>query len=149
MHSERKINDVCREAIDTYGSTHQITVAIEEMAELQKELCKFNRDEYFNIEAIAEEIADVEIVLREIKHIFQIDDLIKEQTDFKIDRLQQRILAKKAEEEQIEEDDCMDKFVPTNKDFKKFEEENKKEEKSKVRKFFSDIARWLNDWFVY
>ena len=32
--------DIFRSAIDTYGAVMQITVAFEEMSELQKELCK-------------------------------------------------------------------------------------------------------------
>ena len=35
--------DIFRSAIDTYGAVMQITVAFEEMSELQKELCKRRR----------------------------------------------------------------------------------------------------------
>ena len=34
-------HDIFRSAIDTYGEVMQITVAFEEMSELQKELCKY------------------------------------------------------------------------------------------------------------
>ena len=53
---------VLEKAIETFGPEHQQLVAIEEMSELQKELCKRYRG-FENHEHIAEEIADVEIVL--------------------------------------------------------------------------------------
>ena len=63
-------------AIETFGYDLQIAVAIEEMAELTKELCKAQRVTFAgrgglgdglidNYDEIAEEIADVQIVLDE------------------------------------------------------------------------------------
>lgn len=70
----------------------QIIVAVEELSELQKELCKYLRDKY-NEENLIEEIADVEIVLEQIKLYFNLDqndiDKIKEQ---KIERTKERLL---------------------------------------------------------
>lgn len=70
----------------------QIIVAIEELSELQKELCKYLRDKY-NEENLIEEIADVEIMLDQIKLYFNLDqndiDKIKEQ---KIERTKERLL---------------------------------------------------------
>lgn len=70
----------------------QIIVAIEELSELQKELCKYLRDKY-NEDNLIEEIADVEIVLEQIKLYFNLDqadiDKIKEQ---KIERTKERML---------------------------------------------------------
>lgn len=37
---------VLQTAMDTYGSTLQIVVTMEEMSELQKELCKYLRGKY-------------------------------------------------------------------------------------------------------
>ena len=59
-------HDIFRSAIDTYGSVMQITVAFEEMSELQKELCKYLRGRGSQ-ENIAEEIADVEIMMEQMK----------------------------------------------------------------------------------
>lgn len=39
----RKSEDLLHRALDTYGADAQITMVFEEMAELQKELCKFAR----------------------------------------------------------------------------------------------------------
>ena len=41
--SEYTEHDIFRSAIDTYGAVMQITIAFEEMSELQKELCKYLR----------------------------------------------------------------------------------------------------------
>ena len=56
--------EIYRQAIDKWGAEGQITMVFEEMAELQKELCKSLRGKENRIE-IAEEMADVEIMLEE------------------------------------------------------------------------------------
>lgn len=53
---------IYRKALDTYGAEAQTLMAMEEMAELQKELCKHARGKDNRLE-IAEEIADVWIML--------------------------------------------------------------------------------------
>lgn len=60
---------VLRRALDTYGSTLQIVMTFEEMSELQKELCKYLRGRG-SFEYIVEEIADVEIMLEQMKLLF-------------------------------------------------------------------------------
>ena len=62
-------NAVLRRAIEKYGQDHQMVVAIEELSELQKELCKYLRYglDAQRVENIAEEIADVEIMLEQVK----------------------------------------------------------------------------------
>ncbi len=54
------------ETIDTFGHRMQTMVAIEEMSELTKELVKHMRGQD-NRDAIAEEIADVEIMLCQLR----------------------------------------------------------------------------------
>lgn len=61
--------EVLQRALDTYGSALQIVVMMEEMSELQKELCKYLRGKYSPAN-IAEEIADVEIMLEQMKMLF-------------------------------------------------------------------------------
>lgn len=53
-------------ALAHYGAETQTLMMFEEMVELQKELCKRSRGAD-NVDAIAEEIADVEIVLEQMK----------------------------------------------------------------------------------
>ena len=57
--------EIYREAVKQYGLKNQIVVAIEEMSELQKELCKRLRGD-FDAGNIIEEIADVEIMLEQL-----------------------------------------------------------------------------------
>lgn len=74
--------------------TKQIIVAIEELSELQKELCKMLRNgNVDNIEHIKEEIADVSIMLDQLVYYFKIDkeDLLKIQTE-KLNRTKERLL---------------------------------------------------------
>lgn len=78
-------------AIDIYGELNQKVVAIEELAELQKEITKDLREKGNRIN-LTEELADVEIMLEQLKEMYLIDtqalDLIKRQ---KLERLDKRI----------------------------------------------------------
>ena len=60
-------------AIDKWGCQSQIFMAIEEMAELTKELSKWYRKEE-STEKILEEIADVIIMIEQIKIMFAFRD---------------------------------------------------------------------------
>lgn len=77
---------IYREAIEFFGNTSQKVMVIEEMSELTKELCKELRDRG-NVENIADELADVEITLAQLKMIYNIHDLVEEHRDFKLRRL--------------------------------------------------------------
>lgn len=77
---------IYREAIELFGNTSQKVMVIEEMSELTKELCKELRDRG-NVENIADELADVEITLAQLKMIYNIHDLVNEHRDFKLRRL--------------------------------------------------------------
>ena len=73
--------------IKTYGVQAQITVLFEEMAELQKELCKQRRKQG-NIEQITEELADVLIMLKQIQVILNLpDERVQEIINYKMERL--------------------------------------------------------------
>ena len=87
---------VLEKAIETFGPEHQQLVAIEEMSELQKELCKRYRG-FENHEHIAEEIADVEIVLEQLMMMFQCKDKVRKTRAEKVERLWGRICKAKGE----------------------------------------------------
>lgn len=77
-------------AIDCYGKTPQVDMAIEEMAELTKALCKVKRA--WSEEAIAnilEEMADVQIMLDQMRLIY---GQTAEIETAKLARLQRRII---------------------------------------------------------
>ena len=85
---ERK--ELYKKILSNYGDA-QIVVAIEELSELQKELCKSLRNNY-NYGNIVEEIADVEIMLEQMKIYFEInEDEIEEMKEIKIKRTIQRL----------------------------------------------------------
>lgn len=73
-----------------YGA-QQVIVAIEELSELQKELCKALRFKV-NLQNIVEEIADVEIMLEQMKIYFKINETeIEEMKKHKIERTKERL----------------------------------------------------------
>lgn len=82
-----KLDSFLEEVIDHYTPAHQLGVAIEEMSELTKEICKYKRG-FENRTSIVEEMADVYIMLRQLKLIFNVgEDEIKAVEKAKIKRL--------------------------------------------------------------
>ena len=78
-------------AIETYGKDMQLTVAVEELSELIKEICKYKRGRD-NIENIIEEMADCYIMLEQIEIIFDIDeDKLSGKVIEKLNRLEKRL----------------------------------------------------------
>lgn len=84
------MQEILQRAIDKYGKQMQMVVAMEEMAELTKELSKAFRGEP-NTTSIAEEIADVEIMLEQIKIIFDCGEYVNDMKDYKLKRLSKRL----------------------------------------------------------
>ena len=81
---------IYEKAINTWGINAQIAMVFEESAELQKELCKNLRGEENRIK-IAEEIADLEIMLDQMKQYFNIEDGVEKYKQFKLKRLEERL----------------------------------------------------------
>ncbi|MBA7648140.1 hypothetical protein ES703_55922 [subsurface metagenome] len=82
-----------REAVKQWGVDAQVIMAFEEMAELTQSLCKLRRNNYrwgddkqlrTNLK---EELADVEIMLEQVKYIFEVHD-IEDIINMKLKRLQ-------------------------------------------------------------
>lgn len=84
------MQEILQRAIDKYGKQMQMVVAMEEMAELTKELSKALRGKP-NTTSIAEEIADVEIMLEQIKIIFDCEEYVHDMEDYKLKRLSRRL----------------------------------------------------------
>lgn len=78
LKEERLVNknEVYRKALEAWGPEKQITMVFEEMSELQKELCKSLRGEKVTGN-IAEEIADVEVMLEQMKLLYDIEGLVR------------------------------------------------------------------------
>lgn len=79
--------------INHFGKRNQVIVAIEELSELQKELCKYLRDDS-DLSHLTEEMADVEIMLEQLKIIFENSKAIERVKNYKINRTQKRYLQK-------------------------------------------------------
>lgn len=77
-------------AIETYGPEAQEKVLLEEMSELQKEICKHWRGRD-NLREIAEEIADVRIMLDQMVLIFQCGGAEQQIRMQKLERMQSRL----------------------------------------------------------
>ena len=82
--------EVFKAAIEKYGQKAQSAMFIEEAAVLTKEICKNWRGQS-NEERIAEEIADVEIVLDQLKIIYCVTGKVHDYRIKKIKRLKQRL----------------------------------------------------------
>ena len=91
------MRDVLKKAIETYGAEAQLVVAIEELSELIKEICKHKR--YMdNTAAIIEEMADCYIMLEQMQMIFGLGStVIKDAMDKKIARLEKRLAKRSGE----------------------------------------------------
>jgi NTP pyrophosphatase (non-canonical NTP hydrolase) len=72
-------------ALMLFGFDNQASIAIEEMAELTKELIKKKRGE-FNNKEIIEEIADVQIMISQLSEYFG-NKNVQEMIEYKLARL--------------------------------------------------------------
>ena len=92
------MNEAIRKIADHYGLNAQLNVANEELAELIQAIARFRRvDESDMLELaicknlIAEEMADVEVMLAQIKYLMKIDERVEAVAKYKIDRQTKRM----------------------------------------------------------
>jgi len=98
-------DEVLQMAIKRWGPALQVNQAVQECAELIHELTDALRGQA-NLETMSEEIADVEIMVAQLKMIYNNKEKIKAYKVAKLQRLAEIILAKpqNADSEQEEED---------------------------------------------
>lgn len=84
------MESACRLAVQKFGMESQINMLFEEMAELQDAICKQRRGRD-SVAHIAEEIADVEIMLEQLKEIYHCHKLASQKRIEKIERLRKRL----------------------------------------------------------
>ena len=77
-------------ALRKWGVDLQTMMAVEEMSELTKEICKIKRGK-MDLDALADEIADVTIMLEQLREIYGLNDAVCDHMDAKILRLQSRV----------------------------------------------------------
>lgn len=80
--------EVYRMAVACFGKLHQKIVAIEEMAELIQAICKDFRGK-LNMENLTEETADVQVMLEQLKIIYDAHEAVDAAMELKIKRLRQ------------------------------------------------------------
>ena len=90
-YEERKA--IYEAALEKWGARAQTMMAVEEMSELTKEICKMYRGKR-DMEAMADEIADVTITLEQLRLIYDINDLVCEHMDAKVLRLKSGLIEK-------------------------------------------------------
>lgn len=90
MAMTEKERTVFQKVLKTWGGEAQVLCLLEEMAELQDALCKHKRGRR-TLEDIAEEIADVEIMLDQMKLLFHIEKEAEAQRARKIARVEERL----------------------------------------------------------
>jgi len=84
--------ELYQQASSLWGESAQIAIAIEEMAELIQSLIRFARDrEDVSVANVREEIADVEIMIGQLRMIFD-THMIDKIKKSKLFRLRKRIL---------------------------------------------------------
>lgn len=82
--------EIYAHALAVYGRDAQMVVAIEEMSEVQKELCKVYRGKG-DMDHLAEEIADATIMLEQMRYFFGLNDMVCRKMDEKIRRLDDKL----------------------------------------------------------
>ena len=83
-------NMILHSAVQEFGEVPQLVMTMEESAELTQALSKYLRGGN-NQDNIAEEMADVYIMLRQLEIIFNNESLVEDYIDKKIKRLSNRI----------------------------------------------------------
>ena len=87
---ERHNADVYCRAVNHYGEASRLILAVEEMSELTKELSKHIRGRN-NMPAICEEMADVEIMLEQLKIVFNNRAAVDYHKAYKLQRFADRM----------------------------------------------------------
>ena len=88
--SKAERNAVYESALKKWGLEMQAIVAIEEMSEVQKEICKMLRGKG-NRENLAEEIADAKIMLEQMSKIYNVNTSVDSWVDYKISVLKRKL----------------------------------------------------------
>ena len=87
----REVFNTYNKAIELYGKKAQKLMAIEEMSELTKEICKDFRGK-LNREHLIEEIVDVIITIDQLMMMYEISgDEIEQMRERKFERLKERL----------------------------------------------------------
>jgi len=82
--------EIYQNALSKFGLLSQMVVALEELSECQKEICKCMRG-IADLDHLAEEIADATIMLEQMRLALDLNDAVSQKMDEKVLRLQEKI----------------------------------------------------------
>lgn len=89
------MKEAIKQIADNYGYKNQRKKLIEEMAELTVEICHLdergNYNDFKHRQGIYEEIADVEVVLEQIKYLLNCEDEVEAMKTYKMRRQLERM----------------------------------------------------------
>ena len=95
--------EILQKAIDTYGTHNQQDMVIEEALELALAILKHRRavkeecsEEYIKLrrDNIVEERSDTEVMLKQVDIMFDCEEEVNKQIEFKLNRLKERLNSK-------------------------------------------------------
>lgn len=84
-------DELMQRAIDRWGKEAQLLMVLEEMSELQKEILKNINRGKDNVDSIIDETADVEIMLHQLKYIYNISEAVKQRIPIKLKKVEKRL----------------------------------------------------------
>lgn len=92
-------------AEEKWGRALQLVMALEETAELQKEVCKIIRGDISNsrMESLASEIADVQLMCEQLTFMYELESRVSGEKTYKLKRLQ-KLLSQPYKQEKGEND---------------------------------------------
>jgi NTP pyrophosphatase (non-canonical NTP hydrolase) len=96
------MNELYSRVYASLGEAHMLILTTEELSELTKAISKYQRNKIKTskglddrdptlLEAIADEIADVEIMTEQIKQAYNMQDKVQTYKSAKLDRLEERV----------------------------------------------------------
>lgn len=86
-----KNNPILKKAIQTWGKQAQLLMVLEEMAELQKEILKNINRHKENGAELADETADVLIMLEQLMQIYDMRDAVENRILHKLEKIKKRV----------------------------------------------------------
>lgn len=90
MKAQESAKTIYRAALETFGAEAQTKMLFEEIGELMTAICQYSRGRD-KVAHVAEEIADVRIMLDQMAVLFDCEAEVERQRRYKLRRLEQRI----------------------------------------------------------
>lgn len=84
----RPRNEIYDMASEKWGSTSQLVVALEELAELSVEIAKKINDKRDSNEPLIDELADARIMIEQVENIFGVETEVQYRIEQKLARLE-------------------------------------------------------------